>query len=49
MAHSMHVTDRNIHKPVVKPEEKISLQKPRHRWQHNTKIYFKQILSEGVD
>jgi hypothetical protein len=34
---------------VVKPEEKIPLGRPRHRWEDNIRIYVGEIGCEVVD
>jgi hypothetical protein len=41
---------RNTYKSlVVKPEGKRPLERPRHRWEDNTEIVFREIELEDVD
>jgi hypothetical protein len=34
---------------VGKPEGKIPLARPRHRWVHNIKMALREIVSDGMD
>jgi hypothetical protein len=41
---------RDTYKTLVrKPENKRPLEKPRHRWDDNIKMYLKAVVYEGVD
>jgi hypothetical protein len=49
--HEAHMGEiRNAHKILVgKPEAKRPFLRPRHRWEFNIRIYFREIGWEGMD
>jgi hypothetical protein len=45
-----HERDKKFTQSFVgKPEEKSSLERPRHRWEDTVFTFFKEIGWEGVD
>jgi hypothetical protein len=49
-AHIMYQEMRNVYKMLTgKPEGKRPLRSPRHRWEGNIKMDFRETGVEGVD